>query len=98
MDPAGPVSVIVDLGVEKVVEAIVIRWEFLAKSFTVSVSTDGAEWSEVHSTDSNILSSSRIALGSTTAAKIKVVMHEASGLHASLRVSAAGSFASVAGC
>ena len=76
LDPVGPVAVTVDLGSPKKLKSVGIQWEFPAKSFTVSVSTDGAKWSEVHATDSNILSSSSIALGSTLAAKVRVVMHE----------------------
>ena len=53
-------------------------WEFPAKAFTVSVSTDGVKWSEVFATDSNVLSSSSIALGAVPAAKVRVTMREAS--------------------
>ena len=77
LDPAGPVAVTVDLGGSKRLKSVDIQWEFPAKAFTVSVSTDGTKWSEVHATDSNILSSSIIALGSTLASKVRVVMHEA---------------------
>jgi hypothetical protein len=99
LDPVGPVAVTVDLGSQKKVNSVGIQWEFPAKSFTVSVSTDGTKWSEVHATDSNILSSSSIALGSTPAAKVRVVMHEARRLRLSRcfcgsceRLQAAGSF------
>jgi hypothetical protein len=77
LDPVGPVAVTVDLGGQKKLKSVEIQWEFPAKAFTVSVSTDGTKWSEVHATDSNILSSSSIALGSTPASKVRVVMHEA---------------------
>ena len=79
MDPAGPVAVTVDLGGQKKVSTVDIHWEFPAKAFAVSVSTDGTKWSEVYATDSNVLSSSSIALGSTPAAKVRVVMHEVGG-------------------
>jgi hypothetical protein len=79
LDPAGPVTVTVDLGSLRKLTAIAIEWEFAAKSYTVSVSTDGTKWSEVHATDSNILSTSSIALGYISAKKVKVVMHEAAG-------------------
>ena len=47
MDPAGPVAVTVDLGGQRKLNAVDIQWEFPAKAFTVSVSTDGEEWSSV---------------------------------------------------
>jgi len=73
------VSITVDLGGQKKVHAVGVQWEFPAKSFTVSVSTDGVKWSEAYATDSNVLSSSNVGLGSTLASKVKVVMHEAAG-------------------
>ena len=77
LDPAGPVAVTVDLGGLKHLSDLEIAWEFPAKSFSVGVSSDGVKWSEVFATDSNILSSTRIALGSMSATKLRVVMHEA---------------------
>merc|ERR1719326_1833125 len=79
LDPPGPVTVTVDLGGQKRVNAVAINWEFPAESFAVSVSTDGVKWSEVHATDSNVLSSSSVALGYIPAKRVKVVMHEAAG-------------------
>jgi hypothetical protein len=67
----------VDLGGEKRLSEVAVDWEFPAKAFTVSVSTDGAKWSEVFATDSNILSSNNIALGAVPAAKVRVTMREA---------------------
>lgn len=66
-----------DLGGEKRLSEVAVDWEFPAKAFTVSVSTDGVKWSEVFATDSNILSSSSIALGAVPAAKVRVTMREA---------------------
>jgi hypothetical protein len=77
LDPAGPVTVTVDLGGHKHLRDLEIAWEFPAKSFSVGVTLDGVKWSEVFATDSNILSSTRIALGSISATKLRVVMHEA---------------------
>ena len=77
MDPAGPVTVTVDIGGQRKLSTMGVQWEFPAKAFTVSVSTDGAKWREVYATDSNVLSSTSIALGSTTASKVRIVMHEA---------------------
>ena len=79
LDPAGPVTITVDLGSSKRLSTVGIQWEFPAKSFTVGVSADGIKWSEVYATDSNVLSSNTIALGS---ARVRVVMHEARGFHA----------------
>ena len=69
--------VTVDFGGSKRVSAVEIEWEFAAKSFTISVSTDGTKWSEVYATDSNTLSSNIISMGSTHAAKVRLAMHEA---------------------
>merc|ERR1712216_1032278 len=79
LDPTGPVTVGVDLGGTRKLIAVGIQWEFPAKSYTISVSTDGSKWSEVHATDSNVLGASNIALGYVSASKVKVVMHEAAG-------------------
>ena len=75
MDPAGPVELTVDVGSQRKLASVEIAWEFPAKAFAVSISTDGVKWSEVHATDSNVLSSSRM-LGSARASKIKLVMHQ----------------------
>jgi hypothetical protein len=72
----GPVTITADLGGEKRLSEVSVDWEFPAKAFTVSVSTDGVKWSEVYATDSNILSSSSIALGAVPAAKVRVIMRE----------------------
>ena len=77
LDPAGPVTITIDLGGLRKLTAVAIQWEFPAKSYTISVSTDGTKWSEVHATDSNVLSSSSVALGYIPAKRVKVVMHEA---------------------
>merc|ERR1712166_849861 len=79
LDPEGPVSITVDLGGEKKLSAAEIQWEFPAKAFSITTSTDGVKWSEVFATDSNVLSSSSIALGAVPAAKVRVTMREAAG-------------------
>ena len=60
LDPAGPVTVTVDLGGHKHLRDLEIAWEFPAKSFSVGVTSDGVKWSEVFATDSNVLSLSLI--------------------------------------
>lgn len=77
MDPTEPVALTVDLGGVHKLETLAIAWEFPAKSFVVSVSSDGVKWTEVFATDSNILASTKISLGSVAASKARVVMHEA---------------------
>lgn len=77
MDPEGPVEVTVDVGSVRKLKAVDIEWEFAAKAYSLSVSVDGVKWSEVHSTDSNVLRSNHIALGSIPASKVKLTMHEA---------------------
>ena len=76
LDPTGPVTITADLGDQKKLRAVDISWEFPAKSFTVAVSTDGVKWSEVFATDTNVLSSVSIQLGSISASRVRVVMHE----------------------
>jgi len=78
LDPDGPVTMTIDLGSARKLSAAEVLWEFPAKAFTISVSTDGIKWSEVYATDSNVLTSTSVPLGSITASKVRVVMHEAS--------------------
>ena len=77
MDPEGPVEVTVDVGSTRKLSSVQVDWEFPAKAYTLSVSVDGVKWSEVHATDSNVLRSSRIALGSVPASKVRLIMHQA---------------------
>ena len=81
MDPTEPVALTVDLGGVHKLETLAVAWEFPAKSFVVSVSSDGVKWTEVFATDSNILASTKISLGSVAASKARVVMHEARNTH-----------------
>lgn len=81
MDPTEPVTLTVDLGGQHKLESLDLSWEFPAKSFAVSVSSDGVKWAEVYATDSNILASTHVSLGSVSASKVRVVMHEAHALY-----------------
>ena len=66
----------VDIGSTRKVSSVQIDWEFPAKAYTLSVSVDGVKWSEVHSTDSNVLHSNHIALGAVPASKVRLIMHQ----------------------
>jgi len=77
MDPVGPVSLTLDLGSEKRLADLDIDWEYPAKTFSVDVSSDGIKWKQLYGTDSNVLASTSIALGSTAAKHVKVTMREA---------------------
>ena len=76
MDPKEPVTLTVDLGGQQKLESLSLSWEFPAKSFAVSVSSDGVKWTEVFATDSNLLASTQVFLGSVMATKVRVIMHE----------------------
>lgn len=79
LDAEGPVELIADLGEKRRLNTASLEWEFPAKSFIISVSVDGEKWTEVYATDNNILSSNTISMGSVSASKVRVVMHEAVG-------------------
>lgn len=79
LDAEGPVEMTVDIGSTRKVSSVQIDWEFPAKAYTLSVSVDGVKWSEVQSTDSNVLHSNHIALGAVPASKVRLIMHQASG-------------------
>ena len=63
-------------GVGRSIPIKVITWEFPAKSFVVSLSSDGLEWSDTFATDTNMMNVSHIPLGYQYAAKAKITMHE----------------------
>ena len=70
MDAEGPVEMTGDIASTRKVSSVQIDWEFPAKAYTLSVSVDGVKWSEVQSTDSNVLHSNHIALGAVPASKV----------------------------
>lgn len=85
LDPTEPVTLTIDLGGVQKLESLAISWEFPAKSFAVSVSSDGVKWVEVFATDSNVLASTQVSLGAVTASKVRVVMHEVSRFAVEIR-------------
>jgi len=76
LDPTEPVTLTVDLGAAQKLTSLALAWEFPAKAFAVSVSSDGLKWTEVFATDSNLLASTEVSLGAVTATKVRVIMHE----------------------
>ena len=76
LDPAEPVTLTVDFGASKKIQAVNIQWEHPAKSFSVSLTADGVKRQEVFATDSNVLGTTSIPIGYVRATKARVVMHE----------------------
>lgn len=75
-DTTEPVEFLVDLGVVHNLKNMDIFWEFPARSFSVSLSTDGEHFNEVFATDANVLHTSRMALGASSARKVRIMMKE----------------------
>lgn len=75
-DTAEPVEFLVDLGGVHSLQSMDIFWEFPARSFSVSLSTDGEHFTEVFATDANVMPTSRMALGGNNARKVRIMMKE----------------------
>merc|ERR1712032_687073 len=71
-----PVSFTIDLGGLKKLQSASISWEFPAKSFAILTTEDGEHRTEVFSTDSNALKTTRVALPFQYATKARLIMHE----------------------
>lgn len=78
-DTAEPVEFLVDLGGLHSLQSMDIFWEFPARSFSVSLSTDGEHFTEVFATDANVMPTSRMALGGNNARKVRIMMKEVCG-------------------
>ena len=74
-DTGKPVTLTLDVGGENYVQDMTIEWEFPAKAFSISTSTDGNIFTEAYSTDVNNLMVSHVPLGQK-AKFIKIVMTE----------------------
>ena len=83
-DVDDPVEFTVDFGGARRLSDADIRWEYPPRSFTVAVSVDGEHWSDVFSTDSNVLNSTRISMGPRPASRAKLVMRAAHPLYGKL--------------
>ena len=75
-----PVTLTVDLGAKSQIQEMKIDWAFPAKAFTVSVSLDGKEFTDVYSVNVNILKTSRVMIGRSAAA-VKIIMREPHALY-----------------
>ena len=75
-DVDSPVVLTIDIGNVKTFQHAVIEWEFPAKSFALDLSVDGVHWSEVYSTDTNVVKSLTVPLGFQRAAKARLVLRE----------------------
>lgn len=75
-DAGTPQSFTLDFGSKKKLQNVVISWEFPAKAFSVSLSTDGLKWIEAFATDTNVLNMTHIPLGYEYATKAKIIMRE----------------------
>ena len=68
-----PVEFVIDFGEALPLHRGEIVWEFPAKAFTISLSSDGTNWVDVFSTDSNSLRVTRFPLGLGASANAKVI-------------------------
>ena len=75
-DVKSPVIFTIDFGDIKEVQRAEIEWEFPAKSFTLSLSVDGVQWTEIYATDTNVLRSSSVMLGLQHASKVRLALQE----------------------
>lgn len=71
-----PVVLTLDFGEARRLQRVEILWEFPAKSFSMSLSTDGMSWTEVYATDLNSLMTSSVNLGHQPARKLRLTMRE----------------------
>merc|ERR1719221_1992324 len=75
-DVSEPVTFTIDLGGPKKLQSASISWQFPAKSFAILTTEDGEHWTEMFSTDSNALKTTRVALPFQYATKARLIMHE----------------------
>lgn len=75
---SGPATLTVDLGAERPIESVKIAWAYAAKSFKISLSSDGVQWSEVYATSVNVVRHTAVDAGGRRASQLKIEMLEAS--------------------
>ena len=66
-----------DFGETLPLQRVEVLWEFAAKSFSMSTSSDGLSWAEVYATDVNGLQKTAVNLGHQVARKLRLTMREA---------------------
>merc|ERR1712032_1059520 len=76
LDVSEPVTFTVDLGGLKKLQSASISWEFPAKSFAILTTEDGERWTEVFSTNNNVLKTTRVTLPFQRATKARLIMDE----------------------
>ena len=72
-----------DFGETLPLQRVEILWEFVAKSFAISTSSDGLSWAEVYATDLNGLKKTAVNLGHQSARKLRLTMREVHAPHSS---------------
>ena len=77
-DTKKPFEFAIDFGEIKQLRSASIFWEFPALAFSVSLSLDGDSFIEVFTTDTNVLRTTHMNLGSASAKKLRIVMFQAS--------------------
>ena len=70
-----------DFGETLPLQRVEILWEFVAKSFAISTSSDGLSWAEVYATDLNGLKKTAVNLGHQSARKLRLTMREVHAPH-----------------
>ena len=75
-DTKDPVEFVIDLGDAQKLQSIELSWEFPARAFAVASSVDGEHFTDVYSTDANVLRSARVPLGGVLARKLRISMFE----------------------
>merc|ERR1719221_2274676 len=84
-DVSEPVTFTIDLGGPKKLQSASISWEFPAKSFDILTTEDGEHWVEAFSTNNNVLKTTRVALPSQYATKVRFIMHEPHAIYGSFQ-------------
>lgn len=80
-DTVEPVVLTIDLGIHAHLMSAEIVWEYPAQDFSVSISEDGERWSEVFSTDTNIVKVTSFRLDSSPAKLVRLTLRATHPVH-----------------